>query len=358
MAEKKSAKTIKEENEGTPDNKPIAEATTEDLDTEKVNSYLHTLEAQNGRVTTLMEIGLVRADGSVLRPTVTAMLVFGKNQQKFLPHASMKLARFRGRDVTGMIVDRAELYGPLDRIIEEAARFVLRNMRVAGPIQGLYRDDTPEYPIVAVREAITNAVAHRDYSINGQKILLRMFDDRLEVESPGGLTGPVTLENLGQKRFSRNPLLTRLMYELRLVEEMGTGIKRMRREMAELGSAPPQFNSESNSFTVVLPARQLEETRPEKPAAEENQTETNAPLFEITKAMQPEYFSLLREGLHERQARGLLYARQKGRLTNREYRAINPDITDETARLDLLGLVDKGYLVKFGDKRGAAYLPR
>lgn len=66
----------------------------------------------------------------------------------------------------------------------------------------------------------------------------------------------------------------------------------------------------------------------------------------------------MRAGLNERQARGLLYARERGRLTNRDYRAINPDITEETARTDLLGLVDKNYLMKFGDKRGAAYLPR
>ena len=67
---------------------------------------------------------------------------------------------------------------------------------------------------------------------------------------------------------------------------------------------------------------------------------------------------MLQAGLNERQARGLFYARERGRLTNRDYRLVNPDITDETARLDLLALVDKGYLLRFGDKKGASYLPR
>jgi ATP-dependent DNA helicase RecG len=359
MAEKKATKQNREENEST-ESRLVLNATLEELDFEKIDAYLHTLDEQSGapsrlsRRERLLELGMVSEENGTLRPIIAALLIFGKNVTRYLPQASMKLARFKGQDVTGIIIDRVEVSGTLDKIIEEAARFVLRNMRVTSPIQGLYREDIPEYPPVAVREAITNAVAHRDYGISGQKISIRMFDDRLEVESPGGLAGPVTLENLGKKRYSRNPLLARLMYELRLVEEMGTGILRMRRELAELGSAPPTFSSDSDSFTAYLPARIFVETenRIAEPKPEA------APFFEINDTLRPEFFALMRAGLNERQARGLLYARERGRLTNRDYRAINPDITEETARTDLLGLVDKNYLMKFGDKRGAAYLPR
>jgi len=346
--------------------RPVTEAGLLDLEADRVEAYLNILEEQaadrpdnipGSPDEKLVALGLVRVEGGEVRPTAVALLLFGKNPQKFLPNSSVKLARFKGQDVTGLILDRAELYGTLDKIIEDTARFVGRNMKVGGPIKGLYREDTTEYPIVAVREAIANAVAHRDYGISGQKIALRMFDDRLEVESPGGLAGPVTLENLGQKRFSRNPLLTRVMYELRLVEEMGTGIKRMRRTLAELGSAPPTFMADADSFTAVLPARMMEETKPNEPEIAP-EVATNSQTFEISVELRPEYFALMRSGLNERQARGLLYARERGRLTNKDYRAINSDITDETARLDLVGLVDKGFLVKFGDKRGAAYLPR
>ncbi len=364
MAERKVPKPNKDEAEVSVEGRPVAEAGLLDLEADRVEAYLNILEEQasdrpdnipGSPDEKLVALGLGRVEGGEMRPTAVALLLFGKNPQKFLPNSSVKLARFKGRDVTGLILDRAELYGTLDKIIEDTARFVGRNMKVGGPIKGLYREDITEYPIVAVREAIANAVAHRDYGISGQKIALRIFDDRLEVESPGGLAGPVTLENLGQKRFSRNPLLTRVMYELRLVEEMGTGIKRMRRTMAELGSAPPTFMADADSFTAILPARMMEEEKLPQP---ESQPETNPPAFEISAELRPEYFALMRSGLNERQARGLLYARERGRLTNKDYRAINSDITDETARLDLLNLVDKGYLVKFGDKRGAAYLPR
>jgi len=359
MAEKKAIKQNREENESS-ESRLVLNATLDELDFEKIDAYLHKLAEQSGapfrlnRSERLLELGLTKDENGTLHPITAALLIFGKNVELYLPQANMKLARFKGQDVTGIIIDRVEVSGTLDKIIEEASRFVLRNMKVTSPIQGLYREDIPEYPPVAVREAITNAVAHRDYSISGQKISIRMFDDRLEVESPGGLAGPVTLENLGKKRYSRNPLLARIMYELRLVEEMGTGILRMRRELAELGSAPPTFSSDADSFTAYLPARIFVETENRKA---EPKPEL-APLFEISDSLRPEFFALMRSGLNERQARGLLYARERGRLTNRDYRAINPDITEETARTDLLGLVDKNYLMKFGDKRGTAYLPR
>ena len=374
MADKKSSRPKTEDGTGPVEGQPLLDATFDDLDASRVADYLTALdEASDDRTQTgdslesrLAALGLMYSSSggnAILHPTMAAMLLFGRQPQRFLPQSSVKLAHFRGNDVDGLIADRKEVFGPLDKIIEDAARFVSNNMRVPARIDGLYREDMPEYPLVAVREAITNALAHRDYSISGQKVALRMFDDRLEVESPGGLAGPVTLQNLDQKRYSRNPLLARLMYELRLVEEMGTGIRRMRRALAEIGSPPPTFFADESSFVATLPARPL----PEAPPVHTENANNGANVvthtepqrtFEITETNRAEYFALLQAGLNERQARGLLYARERGRLTNRDYRLANPDITDETARLDLLTLVDKGYLLRIGDKKGASYLPR
>jgi ATP-dependent DNA helicase RecG len=372
MADRKAGRSKSEEMTAPVESQPLATATFDDLDTTKVTAYLATLdEAADERSETgaspelrLVNLGLVRSnngDTAPLHPTMAAMLLFGKQPQKYLPQASVKLAHFQGKGVDGLIVDRKEVFGTLDKIIEDAARFVIGNMHVPARIDGLYREDMPQYPIVAVREAITNALAHRDYSISGQKVSLRMFEDRLEVESPGGLAGPVTLQNLDQKRYSRNPFLARLMYEMRLVEEMGTGIRRMRRALAEIGSPPPLFYADDSSFVATLPSRPLPEPSPAetaRPVPTAAPTETPQPIFEISETNRAEYFTMLQSGLNERQARGLLYARERGRLTNRDYRAVNPDITDETARLDLLSLVDKGYLLRIGDKKGASYLPR
>jgi ATP-dependent DNA helicase RecG len=364
MAERKAVKT-QEEIIAPAERQVFAGTTPAELDPEKLAAYLRLLEEVADERTTyqnqeklLQKLGILREINGNFQPTATAIMMFGKSPQDFVPHSTLKLAHFQGEDVTGMILDRAELYGTLDKMIEEAALFVKRNMRVLGKIEGLYREDIPEYPVTAVREAVINAVAHRDYAIEGQKVIIRMFDNRLEVESPGGLVPPVTLDTLGQKRYSRNPILTRIMYEMRLVEEMGTGIKKIRRALSEIGSPPPTFSTDGDSFTVVLPACPAV-NQPVNPTSTPNPAPiVDEPLFQVTTANREEYFALLREGLSERQAKGLLYAREKGRLTNKDYRTVNPDITDETARLDLVDLVDKGYFIKFGDRKGAAYLPK
>ena len=205
----------------------------------------------------LTALGLGSGGGAAWTPTVAGLLLFGRAPQHLLPQAQVKVARFRGDDVTGLIVDRAEIGGAVGPLIEAVTQFVTRNMRVGGVIEGLYRRDVPEYPIQAVREAVTNAIAHRDYRLAGQKVQVRMFDDRLEIESPGGLAGPVTLDTLETRRYSRNPRLAQAMYTLRLVEEMGTGIRRIKRALGALGSGPPTFVSDRAAFLICLPALPL-----------------------------------------------------------------------------------------------------
>jgi hypothetical protein len=236
----------------------------DDMDWDLVHAYFDALDTEAGRAPSggdppalaarLTTLGLGAASAAAWHPTVAGALLFGRAPQHPLPQTQVKAARFRGRDVAGLIVDRAELGGPVGPLIESVTQFVARNMRVGGAIEGVYRRDVPEYPTGAVREAVTNAVAHRDYSLAGQKVQVRMFDDRLEIESPGGLAGPVTLDTLEMRRFSRNPRLAQAMYVLRLVEEMGTGIRRIKRALAELGSGPPAFIADRSAFCVTLPA--------------------------------------------------------------------------------------------------------
>ena len=178
---------------------------------------------------------------------------------------------------------------------------------------------------------------------------MRMFDDRLEVESPGGLAGPVTLDTIELRRYSRNPRLAQGMYTLGLAEEMGTGIRRIRSELAQLGSAAPQFSSDPYSFMITLPALQIEaQTAPVVEASP-------ASSADAAKARRA---SWLRQGVSPRQAGGLEYAVQNGRVTNREFRDLFPEISDEAARLDLVDLVERGLLMKIGSNRGTYYVLR
>jgi ATP-dependent DNA helicase RecG len=355
-----------------------------DLDLEAVRAYLSALDAEAGRSPAdpasagpesgadvlerrLAALGLGAGTGADWHPTVAGLLLFGRAPHHALPQVQVKAARFRGTDVSGFIVDRAELSGATGPLIEAVSQFVTRNMRVGGAIEGVYRRDVPEYPIQAVREAVTNAVAHRDYSLTGQKVQVRMFDDRLEIESPGGLAGPVTLDTLEVRRYSRNPRLAQAMYMLRLVEEMGTGIRRIKRALAELGSEPPSFVSDRASFLVRLPAlpdapapaEVPAVATPAAPAAPPTPVAPAAPPApEMSEEARRRSATWLRAGLSPRQAAGLEHAFQSGRLTNREYRELHGDLSDEAARLDLADLVERGYLMKIGSNRGTYYILR
>ena len=136
---------------------------------------------------------------------------------------------------------------------------VRRNVRMAAlfPPEGAVRQDVPEYPLLAVREALTNAVVHSDYSTTG-RVMLRLFEDRLEVVNPGGLPGDLTLEEVttrGGASYPRNPIVARVMRDWGWMEEVGRGLLRIQREMAALGAEPPSFESGKLQFRVVLPSR-------------------------------------------------------------------------------------------------------
>ena len=148
-------------------------------------------------------------------PTVSGILLACDAPQNHLPSAFIQAVAYRGVEVDPAAaqsyqLDAKDITGPLDRQIAEACRFVARNMKVsARKEQG--RHDLPQYDLTAVFEAVTNAVAHRDYAIYGQKIRLRLFDDRLELYSPGAIANTMTVESLEFRQAARNENLTSLL---------------------------------------------------------------------------------------------------------------------------------------------------
>lgn len=210
----------------------------------------------------LAALGLVRPDDYA--PTVAAVVLFGEYPPRFLPQAAINAVHVRGRDLSSNIfLDRRMIEGTATELIEQGVRFVLDNMKVGGIIQGIFREDVPEYPEEAVREAIVNAVIHRDYS-QPTKILVRMFDDRLEIYNAGGLPSGVTLWELlnNPYPYPRNPLIVRTLYDWwrgkGVVEQLGSGIPRIRRALRQLGSGDPLFEAEPLWFRVTMPAMKLD----------------------------------------------------------------------------------------------------
>jgi ATP-dependent DNA helicase RecG len=313
----------------------IEGATLVDLDKTVLQEYLRLRAESNQRLPSnnlqdhLVEIGAMSEDGS---PTVAGMLLFGKNPQTYLPQSGIIFVKFlgkeaRGRDGLAGYGRRIEITGPAARMIERAWQIINEEMRVEAIVTGLRREERPEYPRFAVREALVNAVCHRDYRLSGRRVEIRMYEDRLEVISPGGLPGYITLDNIVEEHFSRNPRLVAGLFQWGYIEELGLGIDRMIEEMLEFGHAAPNFEAKPYSFTVRL-FNTLERT----------------PITRWPSNM------------NERQMRAMTFLEQYGRITNRDYRQLCPDANPETLRLDLVDLVDKGLLLKIGDKKGTYYI--
>jgi ATP-dependent DNA helicase RecG len=309
-------------------------ASVADLNEKAIAEYAakRRLRGPRGEKMTDMELlsdsGAVDAEG---KPTVAGLLLFGRNPQRPLAHAGAVLVRFAGTEPGGRdglpgYTRREEIGGSLNLVIETLWDVIQEEMRHESVISGLKREEQPEYPLPAVREAIVNAVAHRDYRLAGRRIEVRMFDDRMEIVSPGGLPGHITLDNIVEEHFSRNPRLVRGLFYWGFIEELGLGVDRMIDEMVQAGHPPPQF--EATPFTFKVTLRNVRER----------------PVSKWEKV------------LTERQIKVVHYLQEHDRVTNRDYHDLCPDVTPETLRLDLVDMVEKGVLLRIGDKKGTYYI--
>jgi ATP-dependent DNA helicase RecG len=130
-------------------------------------------------------------------------------------------------------------------------RFIERNTRTAWCIEGLHREDIPEYPIRALREAVTNAGMHRDWFMEGANVFVEIYTDRIEISSPGGLPKGMKLSDLGRKSIRRDTLIADLLHRITFIEKAGTGIKRMRDEAHDQRCPAPIFE-ENGFFTAIF----------------------------------------------------------------------------------------------------------
>ena len=196
-------------------------------------------------------------EGDELRPTVAAILLFGKDPQYFFSHTSIDFIRFDGNDPSYTIINRKEIRGTIDELIRKAVEIIEISMLRSYQ----FSDTSPahtniwEYPLRAAREAIINAVIHRDYEITSISITIKMFNNRLEIFNPGGLYGLVTKENFGTgSNDYRNKTLANNLAFFDFIERAGTGISLIRRLMKENGSQEPIFDINNRYLIVKLPA--------------------------------------------------------------------------------------------------------
>jgi len=310
-------------------------ASIDDLDLDQVAAYKAALglSPDDPIEDLLSRRGCLREINKELKPTYAGLLLFGRHPQQWTPSATILAARFSGVVISDQFV-KQEIRGTLPHQLRQAETFVRDQLRSVVRLVGLTRQETPEYPLEAVRELLVNAVAHRDYNQGGDSIHLHIFADRLAVHSPGDLPGPVTLENLLEARFSRNPVIAQVLSDMGYVERLGYGLNRVVTVMRQNNLPVPKFEETAGGFRVTLFAA---------PVGAQEQ-----PIYRL-----PIYQDL---ALNPRQELALGYLATRKRLTNSDYQELCPDVSPETLRRDLVDLVDKGALLKMGTKRGTYYI--
>lgn len=247
---------------------PVAGAGVDDLNRGLLGNYANSLEHPDPE-RLLDARGLLTRSGEL---TVAAVLLFGTNPQRWLPAASVRVLRFggteRGTGARQQLLSDVRIEGPIPLLLGEARQAISDALPARRALAGGGRfERIPLIPTEAWLEGLVNAVIHRSYSIGGDHIRVEIFDDRVEIESPGRFPGVVDMRDpLQISRFARNPRVARVCVDLRLAQELGEGIRRIFEEMRLAGLADPGYIQTAGSVRLTLSSavvdRALEERLP------------------------------------------------------------------------------------------------
>jgi len=246
--QRSQARLIRFEEQAVPD------ASLADLDETLWRRFLGT--SPDNEVATLHKMKILTSDDAGQeRATVAGILMCSRNPEKWLPGAFIQAVRYRGtRQDSNYQIDAQEISGPLDAQVRAALAFVRRNMSVAAR-KDPARVEVPQYSVRAVFETVVNAVAHRDYSVHGSKIRLFVFDDRLEMYSPGPLPNTVTIESIALRQSTRNELVTTLLAKCPVEDPSGDVGRRF--YMEKRGDGVPIIMEESRRLSGRDPVYRL-----------------------------------------------------------------------------------------------------
>lgn len=281
----------------------------------------------------LIDLGLAQPAVAPMGPVVTkaAALLFMRDPRIYVPGAAVQVVRRVGVGPgPGPTRARIEISGPMPAVLDQVIEFMESNTGSHAAVIGTRREIIAEYPPSVLREAVLNALAHRDYGLAGVTVDITVWDDRVEVHSPGSLPGHITLDNIRQEHYSRNRSVMTVLKVLNLVEEYGEGVDRMYDEMEARLMEPPAFAVTPSSVTVTLRNRSL--------LGVEDQA----------------WLSVLGHlELSPAERRLLVLARREGEVTRRRVRAAMPEVGADVL---LSGAVAKGLIVRVGERGGSRYV--
>ncbi|HOT58183.1 MAG TPA: ATP-binding protein, partial [Spirochaetales bacterium] len=189
-------------------------------------------------------------------PTITGILFFGKDPQKFLPESRIICANINGTDIGEPSLENKEISGTIPNIISNVESFFKNNLREKHNIKDFLPETEYEIPLTALREAVVNAIAHRDYTISGP-IRIMLFTDRVEIHSPGKLPNTVTVESMkiGGSHVLRNPTIYNILVKMKMVTDLGSGVRRIIKLVKEHTNNEVELISTENEFIVKIPRK-------------------------------------------------------------------------------------------------------
>ncbi len=253
------------------------------------------------------------------RLTHAAALLFAKEPQRFALQAEVRCARFKGTE-SQVFIDMKVLRGNVVDLIDNAEKFVMNHIRLAAEVVDFLREEKWEYPLEALREAITNAICHRDY-FSTANVHVSIYDDRLEIWNPGALPPELTIAALKRPHNSipRNPLIARALFLIKYIEHWGTGTERIIKETLAHGLPEPEFSLRDGGVLVVF---------------------KKAEAFLAS--------------LNERQRKAWGYLRSHGSISQTLYAELC-NCGETTAKRDLREMLAKGLIKKEGKARKTLY---
>jgi ATP-dependent DNA helicase RecG len=275
----------------------------------------------------LKNLKLVQMEQGTLYPTQGLMVLLGLH-----PHVVIKCARFKGVDMS-VFLDRKEYAGDLFGQLEQAEAFIKNHIHLQGEIKGLQRTDTFELPEEALREALVNAVVHRDYTNQGRDIKVGVYDDVVNVVSPGGFPSTLTVETLLDGRSEiRNRVIARVFKELGYIEQWGSGIQRIRSACLAMGLVEPQIREKGDFVDVEF----------YRPIATDREKSIGKVSDGIGKVSD-----------HEQQI--LIYLQSQHTITSKVVEQLI-GVKEARARRILKGMTDRKLLEKRGNGRSTYYV--
>jgi ATP-dependent DNA helicase RecG len=307
----------------------ISNAKIEDLDNNKIKEYLSFRKQSDffkshSTEEFLLNMNLARKNG-ILKIKNSTLLFFAKNPLFFNPQIEIKAVRFDGTEPV-KIVAHELIQSDLIESIEKAISFIKNNISKSIKIKSeVKREEEYQYPPEVIREAIVNAVAHRDY-FSKDAIQIYIFSDRIEITNPGSLPKGLPRELFGTLSVQRNPLTYRILRDYGFVEGLGSGVPRMINSMREKGLSDPEFGIYEHFFRTIFRNK-------------------NSELKPINK------FS----DLNERQIKAIEFLRKNKSIKTSAYMELNKT-SFGTARLDINEMIKFGYIKKIGSFRGVYYI--